>query len=63
MNGKILGIILIIAGVALVAWGYNVYDAMESQLTRSLNGETPIEAWIGMIGGAVCVALGVFKLK
>ena len=35
MNGKILGIILIVVGVALVAWGYNVYDAVEAQLTRT----------------------------
>ncbi|MEO2267559.1 DUF3185 family protein [Pseudoalteromonas sp. YIC-656] len=63
MMGKIIGIILIVVGVALVAWGYNVYDAVEAQLTRSINGETPIEAWIGMVGGAICVAIGVFKLK
>lgn len=61
--GKIIGIILIVVGVALVAWGYNVYDAVEAQLTRSINGETPIEAWIGMVGGAIFVAIGVFKLK
>ncbi|NOU49218.1 DUF3185 family protein [Pseudoalteromonas sp. JBTF-M23] len=63
MNGKLLGIVLIIVGVALVAWGYNIYDSAESQLGRALSGETPIEAWVGMVGGALCVALGVFKVK
>ena len=51
MNKKIIGIILIIAGVALVAWGYNIYDSAGSQVTRVLNGDTPIEAWAGMVGG------------
>ncbi len=60
---KILGIILIIAGVALIAWGYNIYDSMSSQLTRAFNGDAPIEAWAGMVGGAICVLLGIIKVK
>ncbi|WP_105168337.1 DUF3185 family protein [Pseudoalteromonas sp. T1lg23B] len=63
MNSKLIGIILIIAGVALVAWGYNIYDSAESQLGRALSGETPVEAWVGMVGGAICLALGIFKIK
>jgi uncharacterized membrane protein YidH (DUF202 family) len=63
MNKKIIGIILIIIGVALVAWGYNVYDAAGSQVSRALGGDSPIEAWIGMVGGAICVVIGVFNLK
>jgi uncharacterized membrane protein YidH (DUF202 family) len=63
MNKKIIGIILIIIGVALVAWGYNVYDAAGSQVARAIGGDSPIEAWVGMVGGAVCVVIGVFTLK
>ncbi|WP_196139098.1 DUF3185 family protein [Aliikangiella sp. G2MR2-5] len=63
MNNKIIGIILIIAGVALIAWGYNVYDSVGSQFSRTFSGDTPIEAWIGLVGGAVCVVIGVFRVK
>jgi uncharacterized membrane protein YidH (DUF202 family) len=63
MNNKILGIILLAVGVALAAYGYNVYDSAGSQLTRALSGDTPIEAWAGMVGGAICILIGILKMK
>ena len=42
MTNKIIGIVLIVIGVALGMWGYDVYDSVSSQVTRALNGETPI---------------------
>jgi len=63
MNKKTIGIILIVIGVALVLWGYNIYDSAGSQVTRALSGGTPIEAWVGMIGGAICVIIGITKVK
>lgn len=63
MNNKIIGIILVIAGAALAVWGYNIYDAASSQVTRALSGETPIEAWAGMVGGVICVLVGLTRLK
>lgn len=63
MNNKYIGIILIIVGVALAYWGYNVYDSAGSQVTRAMSGDAPIEAWAGMIGGAICVAIGISRLK
>lgn len=63
MNNKIIGIILIIVGTALAIWGYNIYDSASSQLSRALNGETPIEAWAGMVGGVIAVLTGITRLK
>lgn len=63
MNNKYLGIVLIVVGIALAAWGYNVYDSVSSQLGRVFSGDTPIEAWIGMVGGAICVIIGILKIK
>lgn len=63
MKSKHIGIILIIAGVALALWGYNIYDSAGSQITRAISGDVPIEAWLGMVGGAICVALGIYKIK
>ena len=63
MNNKILGIILVIVGVALVLWGYDVYDSASAQVSRAFDGETPIEAWLGLGGGALCIIVGLLKLK
>ncbi|PYF83025.1 uncharacterized protein DUF3185 [Marinomonas alcarazii] len=63
MNNKIIGIILVVAGAALAVWGYNIYDAASSQVTRAISGETPVEAWIGMVGGVACVLVGLTRLK
>lgn len=63
MKNKHIGIVLIIIGVALAFWGYDVYSAAGSKFSRALSGSTPIEAWAGMVGGAICLALGIYKLK
>ena len=63
MNNKILGIVLIVAGTALAIWGFNVYDSAGSQITRALSGDTPIEAWVGMVGGVIAVLIGITKLR
>jgi len=63
MNNKIIGIALIIIGIALALWGYDIYDSAGSQVGRALSGETPIEAWAGMIGGVICIAIGISRVK
>ncbi len=63
MNNRQIGIVLIIVGVALAIWGYNIYDSAGSQVSRALSGDTPIEAWAAMIGGAVFIVFGFLKLK
>jgi uncharacterized membrane protein YidH (DUF202 family) len=63
MNNKIIGIVLIVVGVALAAWGYNIYDSAGSQVSRAFSGDAPIEAWAGMVGGAICIVFGILKVK
>lgn len=63
MDNKTVGIVFIIIGVALIFWGYSVYDSVASQIGRTLSGDTPIEAWAGMIGGIICVVIGIRKVK
>ena len=63
MSNKNIGIILIIVGVAIAFWGYNIYDSAGSQISRALSGDVPIKAWAGMVGGALCVVLGIYKVK
>ena len=63
MNKKIIGIILIIIGVALTFWGYDIYSSAGSKIGRALTGDTPIEAWAGMVGGIICLVVGILKVK
>ena len=63
MNNKTIGIILIIIGVALAFWGYDIYNSAGSQFGRALNGDTPIEAWAGLVGGVICIVIGISKVK
>lgn len=63
MNNKYLGIVLLVVGIALAVWGFNVYDSAGSQISRAFSGDTPIEAWIGLVGGAICIVVGILKLK
>lgn len=63
MNNKIIGIILIVVGVSFAAWGFNIYDSAGSQVSRALSGDAPAKAWAGMVGGAICIVLGLLKIK
>ncbi|MBT0586054.1 DUF3185 family protein [Alteromonas oceanisediminis] len=63
MNSKYISIILIIIGTALAVWGYNEYEAAGAQISRALSGDTPMEAWIGLVGGAICIVIGAARLK
>jgi uncharacterized membrane protein YidH (DUF202 family) len=63
MNNKVIGIVLIIIGVALTLWGYNIYDSAGSQVSRAIGGDIPIEAWAGIIGGVICIVIGISKVK
>ena len=63
MTNKYIGIVLIVVGVALAVWGYDVYDSAGSQITRAFNGDAPWEAWAGMVGGAICIVTGALRIK
>lgn len=62
-NNKIIGIVLFVIGAGLLFWGYDIYDSAGSQINRAIGGEAPMKAYALLIGGAVCVMLGILKLK
>ncbi|BDX07525.1 DUF3185 family protein [Planctobacterium marinum] len=63
MNNKVIGIAMIVIGVALGVWGYDIYDSASAQISRTFSGDTPIEAWVGMVGGAILILVGILRLK
>ncbi|MES0371955.1 MAG: DUF3185 family protein [Mariprofundaceae bacterium] len=62
-NNKIIGIALLIIGAGLLFWGYDIYDSASSQVSRALSGEAPMKAYIMLVGGAVCVVMGILRVK
>lgn len=59
---KIVGLILIAAGAALVFWGYNAAGSVGSKLNQALTGSPSDRALALYIGGGVCAALGLFQI-
>ena len=62
MNNKIIGIVLLIVGVALLVWGYNISQSLSGQLSQTFSGSPGDKAMYMYIGGAICAALGVFSM-
>lgn len=61
-QAKLLGIILVVLGAALVIWGYNMSGSAANEVTRALTGSSTDAVMYRYIGGAVCLAAGLFLL-
>jgi hypothetical protein len=61
-QSKLLGIILVVLGAGLVIWGYDMTGSTANELTRALTGSSTDEVMYRYIGGAVCLAAGLFLL-
>ena len=59
---KIIGLALLVGGAGMAWWGYQMSDALTSQLSKSLTGALPNEVMYRYIGGAVSAAVGLFLL-
>ncbi|WP_160063613.1 DUF3185 family protein [Psychromonas sp. L1A2] len=60
MNNKVMGLVLIVFGIILFLWGYDVYRSQEIEASSVI---PPLRAWVGMVVGAINVFVGVLKLK
>jgi hypothetical protein len=61
-QSKLLGIILVVLGAGLVIGGYDMTGSTANELTRALTGSSTDEVMYRYIGGAVCLAAGLFLL-
>jgi hypothetical protein len=62
MNGKVVGIVLLVVGVGLLIWGFSISDSFSGKLSSALTGSPGDKAMILYITGGICSALGIFKL-
>lgn len=57
---KLPGIALLVVGAGLVVWGLQKSDGLQSQLTNAVTGSYSDNVMMLFIGGAVCLAVGLF---
>ena len=59
---KVVGVILVIAGIGLAYWGYQISGSFGSQLRHAFSGSHSDEVMIRYIAGAASSAAGLFLL-
>jgi uncharacterized membrane protein YidH (DUF202 family) len=62
MNKTTIAVALLVAGIALLAWGFQMSGAFDSSISRAFTGRPTDKAMWTMIGGAVLAAAGAFQL-
>ena len=65
MNGtvvKILALVLVVLGVGLLFWGYQLSSGTANEITRSLTGSHSDAVMYRFIGGAVSLVAGAALL-
>lgn len=67
MNGsntivKVIGLILVVVGIALIYWGYQASGAFDAKVVKAFSGAEPDEIMYKYIGGAVSLVVGVYLL-
>jgi hypothetical protein len=58
----VFGIVLLVWGIALLAFGFNATEAPIEQINQALTGRFSEETMIYLIGGAASLALGLFLM-
>ena len=62
MTKKIIGLILVVAGIGLAYWGYRMSGSLGSQLSQAFTGSPTDKVMACYIGGAVSLVVGLFLL-
>lgn len=57
---KIIGIALMVIGLGLGYWGYEMTGSWSSQLSETVSGSLPDEVMWRYIGGAASFVVGLF---
>ena len=57
---KIIGIALIVIGLGLAFWGYQLSGSVTSQITQAVTGSDTDRVMMFYISGAACFVVGIF---
>jgi len=58
----IIGLALLVVGIGLAFWGYQLSGSVGSRLSEAFTGAAVDAVMIRYIGGAACVAVGLYLL-
>ena len=57
---KIIGIALVVLGIGLAIWGYQLSGSVGSQITQAVTGSDTEKVMTFYIGGAVSIVVGIY---
>lgn len=57
---KLPAVILIVLGVALLIWGFQLSDSAANEISKTFTGASTDEVMYRYISGAVCLVAGLF---
>ncbi len=60
---RITGLALLVIGIGLAFWGYQLSESVGSQLTEMVTGAESDKIMTLYIGGAVSFVVGLFLIK
>lgn len=60
---KIIGIILMVIGIGLAIWGYQLSGSVSSQLEQAVTGSETEKVMTFYIGGAISFFVGIFLFR
>ena len=60
---KIIGIALVVVGVGLAIWGYQLSGSVGSQVTQAVTGADTDKVMTYYIGGAISFFVGMFLFR
>ena len=59
-TGKPVGLALMVIGVGLAYWGYQISGSLSSQITQAISGAASEAVMIRYIGGAASFVVGLY---
>jgi len=57
---KVIGIVLVVTGLGLALWGYQLSGSVGSQITQAVTGSEPEKVMTLYITGAASFVVGVY---
>lgn len=60
---KIIGLLLIVIGIGLAVWGYQLSTSVGSQVTQAVTGADTDQVMTFYIAGAVSFVVGMYLLR
>jgi hypothetical protein len=61
-NKKLIGLVLLVVGIGLAIWGFQLSDSFGSRLNEALTGSHTDKVMLLYIGSAAAIVAGLFML-